>query len=127
MTFYNQQVQAITKSCLPQPEVTSRIIKAKRLMDNCCNEDIDLDYLAQAAYLSKYHFVRLFKRCYGVTPHQYLTSAKIKKAKILLNQGLSVRATCLALNFSSIPSFTALFKKQAGQTPSAFLQKRNFQ
>jgi AraC-like DNA-binding protein len=124
--FYNQQVQILTQTVLPHPEVINRVIKVKRMMDNNCWEDINLDYLSREAYLSKYHFVRLFKRCYGVTPHQYLSSVKVKQAKLLLQQGMSVRHICLQLNFASPPSFTALFRKHAGCTPTTYLQKRNF-
>jgi AraC-like DNA-binding protein len=41
--------------------------------------------------ISKYHFIRLFKRYYGCTPHQYLKEVRVRKAKKLIQNGMTVR------------------------------------
>jgi AraC-like DNA-binding protein len=65
-----------------------RIVQAKLFIDANFAGDIDLDNIADEAYFSKFHFIRLFKSIYGKTPHQYLISVRIEKAKEFLKNGL---------------------------------------
>jgi len=97
-----------------------RIVKAKLFIDNHYAENIDLNNIAHEAYFSKFHFVRLFKSIYGKTPHLYLTAVRINKAKELLKKNLPILDACLLVGFDSPTSFTAVFKKITGSTPSAF-------
>lgn len=97
-----------------------RIVQAKLFIDNHYAENIDLTNIAHEAYFSKFHFVRLFKSIYGRTPHLYLTTVRINKAKELLRKNMPVLDVCLLVGFDSPTSFTAVFKKNTGSTPSAF-------
>jgi AraC-like DNA-binding protein len=97
-----------------------RIVQAKLFIDNHYAENIDLNNIAHEAYFSKFHFVRLFKSIYGKTPHLYLTSVRINKAKELLKKNMSILDVCLLVGLDSPTSFTAVFKKITGSTPSAF-------
>jgi AraC-like DNA-binding protein len=101
-----------------------RIVQAKLFIDSHYAEKIDLDNIADEAYFSKFHFIRLFKTTYGKTPHHYLTEVRIDKAKQLLKEGTSVTEVCASVGFESMTSFTALFKKQVGATPSSFQQEQ---
>jgi len=83
---------------------------------------IDLDHIADEAFFSKFHFIRLFKATYRKTPHQYLISVRIENARLLLKKGLSVTDVCYAVGFDSISSFSALFKKLTVLTPSVYQQ-----
>lgn len=99
-----------------------RIVQAKLFIDRHFADKIDLDNIADEACFSKFHFIRLFKNLYGKTPHHYLTQVRIEQAKKLLVAGHSVNATCLLVGFDSSTSFTALFKKHSGSTPSEYQQ-----
>jgi AraC-like DNA-binding protein len=107
----------------PKIYLYKRIVQAKLFIDSHFHEQIDLDNISDEAYFSKFHFIRLFKKIYGKTPHQYLTSVRIEKAKALLQQDLSVTETCSSVGFDSLSSFTGLFKKHARFTPSAYQQQ----
>ena len=86
---------------------------------------IDVSKIANEACFSKYHFLRLFKASYGKTPHQYLTMLRIEEAKKQLSiEGALVSSVCLALNFESVTSFTKLFKKHNGITPTAYIHQQ---
>ena len=69
--------------------------------------------------------MRLFKNAYGKTPHQYLTFIRIEKAKQMLQLGKSISFACHALNFESLGSFSRLFKKIVGVTPTTFIEQQN--
>jgi AraC-like DNA-binding protein len=104
----------------PKIYLYRRIVYAKLFMDTHFAEKIDLDNIADEAFFSKYHFIRLFHSVYNKTPHQYLSVVRIEKAKSLLATGISAVNVCYAVGFESVTSFTGLFKRIVGQTPAAY-------
>jgi AraC-like DNA-binding protein len=110
----------------PKYYLYKRIVQAKLFIDSHFGENIDLDNIAGEASFSKFHFIRLFKSVYGKTPHQYLTSVRIEKAKEFLQKEISVTETCFTIGFDSLTSFTALFKRHVKISPSEY-QKRFLQ
>jgi AraC-like DNA-binding protein len=104
----------------PKIYLYKRIVQAKLFIDNHFAEKIDLNNIADEAYFSKFHFIRLFKKIYGKSPHQYLTWVRIEKAKELLQKGESVTDVCFRVGFESVSSFTALFKRLARHTPAFY-------
>jgi AraC-like DNA-binding protein len=109
-----------SEATYPKFYLYNRIVKAKLFIDNNFQDNLDLDNIADEAYFSKFHFIRLFKSIYGKTPHQYLTQVRIEKAKHFLRLDHTVSDTCFKVGFDSITSFTGLFKKSEGKTPSAY-------
>jgi AraC-like DNA-binding protein len=107
----------------PKIYLYKRIVQAKLFIDTQFSDDIDLDNIADEAYFSKFHFIRLFKTIYGKTPHQYLTRVRIESAKELLQKDTSVTETCFSVGFESITSFTALFRKYTKLCPSEYQQQ----
>ena len=101
-----------------------RIIKAKIFIDKNFDEKIDLDNISEESCFSKFHFIRLFKKAYGKTPHQYLKDVRMGRAMQLLHQKISVAEVCFAVGFESVSSFTGLFKKTIGLTPSQFQKQQ---
>jgi AraC-like DNA-binding protein len=97
-----------------------RLVHAKLFIDSHYAEKINVDNIADEAYCSKFHFIRLFKKIYCNTPHQYLIQVRIDRAKQLLKKDMSVSDACFGVGFESISSFKALFKKVAGITPTAY-------
>ena len=84
-------------------------------------QPLDLDRLAAAAGLSKYHFLRLFRATYGVTPAEYVSRRRIERAQDLLRAtNLTVTEVCHAVGFSSLGSFSSRFRAVVGESPSDF-------
>jgi AraC-like DNA-binding protein len=105
----------------PKIYLYRRIVQAKLFIDVKYADNIDLSNIADEAYFSKFHFIRLFKKIYGKTPHQYLTTVRIEKAMQLLRTDIPVTEACFAVGFESASSFSGLFKRLVGTSPSAFL------
>ena len=105
----------------PKIYLYRRVVQAKLYIDSCYAEQIDLNNISGEAYFSKFHFIRLFKSIYGKTPHQYLTAVRIGNAKQLLQENKSVTDVCTLVGFDSLSSFSGLFSKLVGQTPSQYV------
>lgn len=122
MTFYSDEVKRLNKAFYPHSDLTKQIIAAKLYIDKHFPDKIGLDEVAAKAHISKFHFIRVFKKYYGRTPNQYLQEVRIENGKKLLKKGKSIDDVCLAIGFASKTSFTSLFKKLTGTTP--FLYQR---
>lgn len=101
-------------------EIYQRIIAAKVYIDENYYEPIDLECISQRAFLSPFHFHRIFRQVYRHTPHQYLTRKRMDKAKDLLSENRSVKDVCNEVGFESIGSFSTLFKKEIGFAPQYY-------
>lgn len=119
MNFYNAEIIKLTNEFYPRADLNKRIIGAKKFIDLHYADCIDLDLICLEAALSKYHFIRQFKKMYGCTPYKYLTEIRVAKAKELIRNGMTVRGACFSVGFDSINSFSSLFKKITGKPPSA--------
>jgi AraC-like DNA-binding protein len=102
-----------------------RIVRAKLFIDDHYSDNIDLDNISDQAHFSKFHFIRLFKSIYGSTPNNYLIKVRMDKAKILLAKGHSVLETSIMVGCDSPTSFTGMFKKISGRTPSTFQKEQD--
>jgi AraC-like DNA-binding protein len=66
----------------------------------------------------------VFKAWFGETPHQYRARAQIERAKsLLILTDLSITDVCMAVGFSSLGSFSALFSRRVGMSPSEFQRR----
>ena len=102
------------------PDIYQRVVSAKLFIDDNYGEPIDLNQISRQAYLSRFHFHRLFTRIYRKTPHEYLTRIRIEKAKELLAENKPVTDVCNEVGFESIGSFSVLFKKEIGFAPQYY-------
>ncbi len=100
-----------------------RLVQAKLFIDTHYADKIDLANIADEAYFSKFHFIREFKNIYRKTPHQYLIFVRIEKAMELLKTNLPVSTVCYAVGFESLSSFSGLFKRIVGITPSLYIDR----
>lgn len=68
-------------------ELARRLRIARDLIESASNEPLTLDDLAAAAGLSRFHFVRGFKRQFGLTPYAWLTRKRVRAAQRLMATG----------------------------------------
>ncbi|MFD2561224.1 helix-turn-helix domain-containing protein [Aquimarina rubra] len=102
-------------------EVLKRLLVAYEYIHDNVEQKISVEDLSYVSALSEYHLYNSFKKIFGKTPHQYITCLKMKRAKQYLVLGnLTVSEIADILNFPDLASFSKLFKKTFGYTPSNF-------
>jgi AraC-like DNA-binding protein len=110
----------VATTSVPQ-DLLVHLRRARDLIDRDYAEPLDLDTLAQAANVSKYHFLRCFAATYGRTPAAYLTERRIERAQDLLRAtNLTVTEVCHLVGYTSLGSFSSRFRDLVGITPSAY-------
>ncbi len=101
--------------------VDRRLRRAIEFMHDNCGRELSLAEIAGAAYLSEFHFARLFKKITGATPHAYLAALRIERARRLLAEtDLSIGEIGARVGYTSQSHFTKVFHAATGLTPKAF-------
>ena len=106
------------------PELLSRLCHARDLLRDWEDEPLSVSAVARTSGLTGFHFIRLFKAIFGETPHQYRSRAQIEKAKhSLILTDSSITDVCMVVGFSSLGSFSTLFSRRVGVSPSEFRRR----
>jgi AraC-like DNA-binding protein len=84
-------------------------------------DDLSLDYFARVSCISKFHFLKEFKKYTGFTPYNYLQMVRINNAKRMLKYSdTSICNIAEEAGFNNVPNFFVTFKNKTGMTPLQF-------
>jgi AraC-like DNA-binding protein len=102
-----------------------RAVEAALWIDEHLSEAVDLESVSKQAGLSRFHFLRVFSKALGVTPHQYLVRSRLRRAaKLLVERERSVTDIALDVGFADLSNFTRTFHRAAGVSPARFAAAR---
>lgn len=106
---------------VPSAVLCRRAIEAALWLEENAREPIDLAATAAHAGISSYHFLRIFARVVGVTPHQYLVRCRLRHAaRRLGDDRASVTSVALDVGFNDVSNFIRTFRRATGLTPLEF-------
>ena len=98
-----------------------RAVETALWIDAHADQSIDLEDAARHAGLSAFHFLRTFGQVLGVTPHQYLIRARLRRAARLLGEDdRPITDVAYASGFADLSNFVRTFHRTAGVSPSRF-------
>jgi AraC family transcriptional regulator len=101
--------------------VDRRLRRSIEFMNDNCGRELSLSEIASAAYLSDFHFARLFKKLSGMTPHAYLAMLRVERARRLLAEtDMPIIEVGAQVGYASQSHFTKVFREATGITPRAF-------
>jgi AraC-like DNA-binding protein len=107
----------------PSPVDRRRAVRAAAWLDEHATSQVSLDDAAAQAGLSAFHFLRVFANVFGVTPHQYLVAARLRRAAArLARTDEPITSIAYAVGFNDLSNFVRTFRAAAGVTPRAFRQ-----
>jgi len=102
-------------------EVYKRLSFAIDAIHSQASLPLDIDALASTACLSKFHFLRLFKQAFGLSPYQYMQQLRLGKALHLLKHtSLTINEIATTLGFENSNSFSRLFYQRHLVYPSQY-------
>lgn len=98
-----------------------RAVEAALWLDARSSEELDLERTSAEAGLSAFHFLRLFRRVLGVTPHQYLLRSRLRHAaRLLAEPELPITRIAFEVGFGDLSNFVRTFHRAAGLSPRRF-------
>ena len=89
-------------------------------IDSHLTSPLTVEEIASEAYLSKYHFMRLFRESTGTTVHAYVRQRRLLNAAQLIREGVSAAEAAEKSGFEDYTVFYRAFRKSFGVTPSEF-------
>jgi AraC-like DNA-binding protein len=100
-----------------------RVVGAALWIDANAHEPIDLESTAREFGLSPFHFLRLFARVLGVTPHQYLVRSRLRRAaRLLAGDTRPITEVAFDVGFGDLSNFVRTFHRVAAMSPRSFRQ-----
>jgi AraC family transcriptional regulator len=104
-----------------RPHDRRRAVEAALRIDACSHQPIDLESTAKDAGLSAFHFLRLFARVLGVTPHQYAVRSRLRRAaRLLAEDTRPITDVAFDAGFGDLSNFVRTFHRAAGVSPRGF-------
>ena len=100
----------------------SAVYRVRDFLHASVAENPRLDTLASAGGMNKFVLLRQFKRKFGTTPHHYLLSLRVERARSLLAAGDPPIAVAAALGFADQAHFSRHFKRLVGVAPGSFVR-----
>jgi AraC family transcriptional regulator len=105
-------------------QLFARLLRAKNLIDHGEAVPLDLAALADIANLSPSHFLRLFHRVFGVSPHRYLVQQRMLRARrLVVETSVPIGLVAQRLGFVNRCAFARLFKQHFG-VPATRLRRQ---
>jgi len=113
------------KKIITNESVFRSLLAAQAYIDEHAMEHLTLEQISMQAHISKYHFIRIFKHVFGISPYQYQKRKRLERARQELMQGRSVFETAILIGYPDMPSFSKAFKQTFGLAPIHYI-KSNF-
>ncbi len=98
------------------------LLKAREFIHENMQQELSLEQISEQAAMSKYHFLRLFRQQFGMTPHQYVLNSRLNKAREELAAGKPLQDVVYASGFSDLSHLNRRFKPVFGMTPHQYQQ-----
>jgi transcriptional regulator GlxA family with amidase domain len=105
----------------PSARDAKRISAVVRHIEQQAEATLDLDALAALACMSKYHFLRTFRRLVGTTPYRFVLDLRLRRAAVALKTTREpVGAIAFGAGFGDLSTFNHRFRTAFGAAPNAF-------
>lgn len=119
-------VQFLAENKKDDTAVTDSVEQIRLYIDRHLTENLRIADIARRFSFSGEHIIRLFKKNYGITPHQYILQSKMRLAMILLKTtDESIEEIAEKLGFSDARHFSAQFKKLLSYQPTQYRKNAN--
>lgn len=89
------------------------------------DEDLSLEKIATALYVSKYYLSHVFKEKTNTAPHQYILKKRLLLSKEYIARGMKIQAVYSKCGFRDYTHYFRAFKQEYGITPKEYLFYQN--
>ncbi|RFU84497.1 AraC family transcriptional regulator [Streptomyces triticagri] len=103
---------------------SDRAARARAALEERMARPPSLDELAKELGTSPFALLRAFRQDYGMPPHAWLTNARVRRARRLLDAGSTPADAATAVGFTDQPHLNRHFRRIVGVPPGAYARER---
>lgn len=118
--FFSGMLASLAPGQVAAPAADPRLARAAEFINDNFSLDLSLAEISAAAGLSPAHFIRSFKRRFGMTPHAYLVNRRIQVGRSQLKRGLPIAEVASNAGFADQAHFQRAFKRHVAATPGQY-------
>lgn len=121
-SFILSLIPLLKKSIVSKGDTDTQIeVKIKVELEKVCFTDYSFSSICSKIGITQRHAQRLFKRKYGITPHEYVLQLRYQEAcSLLMLASHTVKEIAFLLGFTDEKYFSIFFKKRSGFSPSTY-------
>ena len=93
------------------------LVLSEKFYNENFRKELTVDALAERVFLSRYHFMRLFKAQTGSTVHAYIRQKRLMNAARLIREGVSAGKAAFESGFADYSAFHRAFRESFGTSP----------
>ncbi|MFF4284684.1 AraC family ligand binding domain-containing protein [Streptomyces sp. NPDC001633] len=108
----------------PRSAGARNAVRARAVLEERMADPPSLEQLAHDLGTSPFALLRAFKAAYGMPPHAWLTDARVRRARTLLEAGHPPADTAVAVGFTDQPHLNRHFTRIVGVPPGAYRKER---
>jgi AraC family transcriptional regulator len=121
LRHYCSKNGANVRIAAPPDATAARLNHVRDMIEVELDQDLALDRLASEAGIAAHAFAAAFTKAYGVSPHRYVTSRRIERAKTLLREtDLPIARIAVDTGFASQSHLASTFRRNVGETPADY-------
>lgn len=98
-----------------------KIIEIIDYLNDNLTKPLDINYLSERFFISRYYLMHTFKEETGYTIGQYISTKRLLLARDMITKGSNVHEACYSCGFNSYSAFIRAYKKCFGETPTSHL------
>lgn len=128
LSIFAQHLAALSNQLMVQEETAESpsIARARAFIEQNHSEEMSLEEVAGTVNMSAFYFCKMFKKATGMTFTDYLARVRVEKVKnLLINPHKRVSEAAFEAGFQSLSQFNRVFRKIAGEAPSAYRERVN--
>ncbi len=107
----------------PRENADSVVYRILSYISEHYSEDLSLDFLANAFFLSKYHLSREFSRVVGTSVHRYIVQKRLIMARQMMAAGTSTSEVSQLCGFGDYSNFYRAFTNEYQISPRKYLEE----
>lgn len=126
LSIFAQYLAALSNQLMVQEETAESpaIARAREFIEQNHSEEMSLEEVAGTVNMSAFYFCKMFKKATGMTFTDYLARVRVEKVKnLLINPHKRVSEAAFEAGFQSLSQFNRVFRKIAGEAPSAYRER----
>lgn len=126
LTIFAQHLSALSNQLMVKEETSEApaITRARQFIADHHADEMSLEEVAKAVNMSAFYFCKMFKKATGMTFTDYLARVRVEKVKnLLLNPHKRISEAAFEAGFQSLSQFNRVFRKIAGEAPTAYRER----